>query len=77
MLTNKKNHVKIIQVTQKPCGLGLACSFDSKQHKHSFYREKDCIKRFCSDLKKLGTKIVNYEKKEMIPLTDNENKYYE
>ena len=77
MLTNKKNHVKIIQVTQKPCGLGLVCSFDSKQHKHSFYRGKDCIKRFCSDLKKLGTKIVNYEQKEMIPLTDNENKYYE
>ena len=33
--------------------------------------------RFCSDPKKLRTKIINYEQKEMIPLTDNENKYYE
>ena len=29
------------------------------------------------DPEELGTKIINYEQKEMIPLTDNENKYYE
>ena len=63
----------------EPCGysLDLVCSFDSKQDKHSFYRGNDCIKKCCSDLKELGTKIVNYEQKEMMPLTDNENKYYE
>ena len=37
----------------------------------------DCIKRFCTDLKELRTKIINYEQKEMIPLTDNENRFYE
>ena len=57
--------------------LNLVCSFDSKQNKHGFYRGKDCIKRFCSDLKELGIKIVNYEQKEMAPLTDDEDKYYE
>ena len=31
---------------------------------------------FCKDLKKLATKIVNYEKKEMILLTNKENKSY-
>ena len=41
---------------------------------NSFYREKDCIKRFCSELKELGTKVINYEQKEMTPLTDDENK---
>ena len=62
----------------EPCGyaLTLVSSFDSKQNKRSFYRGKDCIKRFCSDLKELGTKIINYEEKEMIPLTDNENRTY-
>ena len=35
------------------------------------------MKGFCSDLKELGTKMVNYEQKEMTPLTDDENKYYE
>ena len=63
----------------EPCGysLHLVSSFDSKQNKHNFCRGKDCIKRFCSDLKELGTKIINYEQKEMIPLTDKENKFYE
>ena len=41
------------------------------------YRGKDCIKRFCSDPKELRVKIVNYEQKETIPLTDDENNYYE
>ena len=47
----------------EPCGysLDLVSSFDSKQNKHSFYRRKNFIKRFYSDLKELGTKIINYE----------------
>ena len=61
------------------CGyaLSLVCSFDSKQNNRNFYRGRDCIKKFYSDLKELGTKISNYEQKEMIPLTDKENKFYE
>ena len=57
----------------EPCGysLDLITSFDSKQNKDSFYRGKDCIKNFCSDLKELGTKIINYEEKDMIPLADS------
>ena len=35
------------------------------------------MEKFCSDLKELGTKIINYEEKEMIPLTNNENRSYE
>ena len=35
------------------------------------------MKRFCKDLKEHVTKIINYEKKEMIPLTDEKNKSYE
>ena len=48
----------------EPCGysLDLVSSFDSKQNKHSFYRGKDCIKKFCSDLKELGTKIITKKK---------------
>ena len=91
MLTNKKNsHVKIIQISfilkeklhmnhvETRCS--FVCSFDSfdlKQKKHSFYRGKYCIERFCSVLKELGTKRVNYQQKEIAPLTDDENKYYE
>ena len=63
----------------EPCGysLDLVSSFDSKQNKHSFYRGRECIEKFCKDLKELATKIINYKEKEMIPLTDKENKFYE
>ena len=33
--------------------------------------------RFCKDLRNHAMKIINYEEKEMIPLTDKENKSYE
>ena len=57
--------------------LSLISSFDKTKSKHNVYRGRDCIKRFCSDLKELATKIINYEEKEMIPLMDYENKFYE
>ena len=52
-------------------------SFDSKQNKQSFYRGIDCTEKFCKDLKELTTKIFNYEEKEMKPLTNSDNKFYE
>ena len=35
------------------------------------------MKMFCQDLKDQATKIINYEKKEMTPLTDKEKKTHE
>ena len=43
----------------------------------TFYRRKDCIGKFCKDLKELGTEIINFEEKEMIQLTNKEIKSYE
>ena len=34
------------------------------------------MKNFCLDLREHAAKIVNYEKKEMIPLTKKEKKKY-
>ena len=34
------------------------------------------MKKFCKDLKEHATKIINYEKKKMIPLTTKEEIYY-
>ena len=36
------------------------CSFDNTKNKHYFYRGKDCIEKFCKDLKDLGTEIINF-----------------
>ena len=54
------------------------CSFDKANNKLSYYRGEDCMKRFCKDLKDHATKIIDFKKKTMIPLTkeeeDNHNK---
>ena len=52
------------------------CSFDKKENKLNYYRGKDCIEKLCKKLKERAMKIINYEEKEMIPLTYEENKSY-
>ena len=54
-----------------PSGYSLFthCSFDETNNKLNYYRGKDCMKRFCKDLREHATKIINYEKKKMIPST--------
>ena len=53
------------------------CLFDAAKNKLDCYRGKDCVERFCEDLREHAKVIVNYEKKkEMIPLTDKEKKSY-
>ena len=51
-----------------------------QKNKHNYHRGKDCILRvntvndLSRDLRKHAAKIVNYEKKEKIPLINEENK---
>ena len=51
-------------------------SFDKTKIKLDYYRGKDCMKKFCKDLREHATNIINYEKKKMIPLTTEEKIYY-
>ena len=62
----------------KPSGYSLltSCSFDKSKNKPTYYRGKDCTKRFCDDLKKHVTRITNYEMKPMDPLTEEEKESY-
>ena len=53
------------------------CSFGSAENKFDWYKGEDCMERFCKDLREHAMKINNYEKKEMIQLTDKENKFCE
>ena len=42
----------------------------------SIIRGKDCMERFCKNIRENAAKIINHEKKEMIPLTYEENRSY-
>ena len=67
------------KATYRPSGYSLVtfCSFDKSKNEQKYYRREDCMKIFCKDLKDQAMKIINYEKKEMIPLTDKEKESYE
>ena len=47
----------------KPSGYCLltSCSFDKSKNKQTYYRGKDCMKRFCDDLNNYITGISKYE----------------
>ena len=54
------------------------CTMNQKNtdNKLSYYRGEDCMKRFCRDLKDHATKIIDFKKKTMIPLTKEEEDNY-
>ena len=75
---HKKSYTERKAIHEPYCySLDLVSSFNVKENKHCFYRGKDCIKKFCKELKEICTRIVNYEQKEMVPLTDKEREYYD
>ena len=45
------------------------CAFDKKENKLNYYSGKDCIEKLCKKLKECAMKIIDYEEKEMTPLT--------
>ena len=55
----------------------ICCSFDASKDERGYYREKGRMEMFCKDVRDQTMKILNYEKKEMIPLIGKENESYE
>ena len=63
---------------QTPSGYSIFthCLFDKSKSKLNYYRGEDCMTKFCKDLREHATKIINYENKDMIPLTKKEEENY-
>ena len=68
----KSSTIKINKHVPSGYSLFTHCSFDTTKNKLDYYRGKNCMKNFCLDLREHVTKIINYKKKEMIPLTKKE-----
>ena len=62
----KSSTTKINKHTPSAYSLLTHCSFDTTKNKINYYRGKNCMKDVCLDLREHATKIINYEKKEMI-----------
>ena len=71
---NLKNSYAEKKSKYKPSGYAWCSirSFDDTKNKRYFYRGKDC-----KDLKELGTEMINFKKKHVIPLINKEIKSYE
>ena len=76
---NNSNESSTTEINKHvPSGYSLFthCSFDKTKNKLDYYRGKDCMKMFCKDLREHATKIINYDKKKIIPLTTGEKIHY-
>ena len=53
------------------CGYSISTiwGFDHKEDKHTLYRGKYCMKKFCTSLREHAKNIIDFEKKKMLPLT--------
>ena len=52
------------KIKHMPSGYSLFTnsSFDATKNKLDFYKGKDCMEKFCKDLREHAMRIVNYEK---------------
>ena len=75
-IPNKSSTTKIDKHTPSGYSIFTSCSFDESKNKIHYYRGDDCMKEFCKDLRDHTMKIVNYEKKRMVPLTTEEKRHY-
>ena len=73
---NESSTTKINKHTPSGYSIFTSSSFDESKNKLNYYRGKDCMKKFCEDLKENATRIINYEKKKIIPLTKEEKINY-
>ena len=73
---NESSTTEINKHTPSGYSIFTHCSFDKSKNKLNYYRGNDCMKKFCKNLRKHTTKIINYEKKKMIPLTTEEKIHY-
>ena len=72
---NESSTTKINKHTPSGYSIFTHCSFYESKNKLNYYRGKDCIKKFSKDLREHASKIIDYEKKKMIPLTIEEKIY--
>ena len=73
---NESSNTKINKHTLSAYSIFTSCSFNESKNKLNYYRGIDCMKKFCKDLKEHATRIINYEKEKIIPLTKEEKINY-
>ena len=73
---NESSTTKIHKHTPSGYSIFTSCSFDESKNKLNYYRGKDCMKKFCKDLKEHATKkIIALTEEEKINYNDQQIGY--
>ena len=66
-------------VVQIPPGYSMSRIWrsDHIENKHTFYRGKDCMKKFCTSLREHAKNIIDFEKNKMLPVTKEDSKSHQ
>ena len=78
----KNNHensstTKVGEHTPSGFSISKISSFKSIENKHDVYKGKDCMKKFCESLREHAMEIINFTKKKMKSLTNEQQKSYQ
>ena len=73
---DKSSTNRINKHTRSGYSIFTHCSFDKSKNKFNYYSGEDGMKKFCKDLREYATKIINFEKKDMMPLTKEDEENY-
>ena len=57
--------------------MSIIRAFGHIENKHTLYRGKDCMKKFCESLREHSKNIIDFEKEKMLPLTKEELKSHQ
>ena len=72
----KSSTTKTNKHTPSGYSLFTCCLFDAKENKLDYYRAEDHMKNFYENLREHVLKVINHEKKNITPLTEEERKAY-
>ena len=78
-LYNKKQSFTTKINKREACGFSIVSksSLSDIREKNTCYRGEDCMKKYCKKLREWVMKTVNYEKKDIMPLTNGQKEYHE
>ena len=54
--------------------MSTTCTFDHIENKHTIYRGKDFLKKFCESLREHAKNIIDFEKKKNVAINKRRTK---
>ena len=80
VMHSRKDNIELIIIGENISSgflMSTISSFESRGNKHDVYRGKDWMKKFCGTLREHAMEIINFKKKKIKLLTNEQQESYE